>query len=150
MTGKNDRPKVCIGVVVLNEKNQFLMLKRAGKYANGQYGTPAGKLEFGETFEAAAAREVMEEVGVKIKNIKYVDVTNYIHQTERNHTIFILMAAQMEPGEVPKNNEPEKHSDMVWADDFLHLPSPIVGEVDIHLRQRQLEQYLKEVKGVLS
>lgn len=60
-------PAVIVGV---RNKDKILMTK----YANGVYkkhSLVAGFVEFGETPEEAAVREVFEETGVRIKNIKY-------------------------------------------------------------------------------
>ena len=60
-------PVVIVGVI----DGERLLLT---KYAQGsfkEHGLIAGYVEIGETLEAAAAREVMEEVGIKIKNLKY-------------------------------------------------------------------------------
>lgn len=44
----------CSGVLLLNEKNELLLQKRAD---NGLWGYPGGSMEPGETFEQCAARE---------------------------------------------------------------------------------------------
>ena len=49
------------GVILLNSKGQFLMMKRTSKHGQGTWGLPGGHMEFGETFETVAIREVSEE-----------------------------------------------------------------------------------------
>ena len=64
-------PKICPGVIVaITAGDRLLMTKYAGRpYAN--YALVAGFTEIGETLEQTVAREVMEEVGLKVKNITY-------------------------------------------------------------------------------
>ena len=60
-------PAVIVGVI---NKNKILMSKYAGReYAN--YALLAGFIEVGETAEEAVKREVMEEVGLSVKNLIY-------------------------------------------------------------------------------
>ena len=60
-------PVVIVGVV---NRNHLLMTKYANReYA--KYALIAGFIEIGENAEGAVRREVMEEVGIKIKNITY-------------------------------------------------------------------------------
>ena len=49
------------GAVIINKDNRILLQKRAD---NGFWGLPAGSMELGESFEACARREVMEETGI--------------------------------------------------------------------------------------
>lgn len=60
-------PAVIVGV---KHKDKLLMTKYAGRVYR-KYALVAGFVEFGETPEEAAEREVFEETGVRIKNIRY-------------------------------------------------------------------------------
>lgn len=66
-------PKICLGVIVaVTNENKVLLTKYAqapGRTAN--YALIAGFTEIGETLEETVQREVMEEVGLKVKNIRY-------------------------------------------------------------------------------
>jgi NAD+ diphosphatase len=60
-------PAVIIGVT---DKDRILLSKYAGR-ATTNYALIAGYTEIGETMEETVQREVMEEVGLKVKNIRY-------------------------------------------------------------------------------
>lgn len=60
-------PAVIIGVI---DGNRILMTKYA-HHIYKKYALVAGYAEIGETLEETVAREVMEEVGLKVKNIRY-------------------------------------------------------------------------------
>lgn len=60
-------PAVIVGVT---HGDRILLTKYAGR-AFTNYALIAGFTEFGETLEDTVRREVMEEVGVRVKNIRY-------------------------------------------------------------------------------
>ena len=64
-------PKICPAVIVaVTDNDRILLTKYAGRmYRN--YALIAGFNEAGETLEQTVEREVMEEVGLKVKNIRY-------------------------------------------------------------------------------
>lgn len=64
-------PKICPATIIgVTHGNRILMSKYAGRtYKN--YALLAGFVEVGETVEETVKREVMEEVGLKVKNIRY-------------------------------------------------------------------------------
>ena len=64
-------PKICPGVIVaITAGDRLLMTKYAGR-PNVNWALVAGFTEIGETLEQTVAREVQEEVGLKVKNITY-------------------------------------------------------------------------------
>ncbi len=119
-----ERPRVGIGVLIFKDE-KLLLSERLSSHAAGLYCGPGGHLEFGETPEECAVREVAEETGVEIQNIRVVALANLISEkAERWHYIQINLAADWKLGE-PENREPEKHAPWSWYD-LNALPSPLV------------------------
>ncbi len=55
------------GVLVINEKGQLLLQKRSD---TGEWGVPGGAMEPSETYIEAATREIYEETGIKVLDLK--------------------------------------------------------------------------------
>ncbi len=64
-------PRISPAIIVLIEKGDRVLLARAPHFKSGHYSIIAGFVEPGESVEEAVAREVKEEVGISIKNIRY-------------------------------------------------------------------------------
>lgn len=120
MTGPIAR--VGVGVFVFRD-GQFLMGQRRGAHGAGSWSVPGGHLEFGESLESTAEREVAEETGLKIKNIRFGGLTNDIFADENKHYVTIWMISDYQGGEA-KIIEPDKHIDQKWCD-FNSLPQPL-------------------------
>lgn len=62
------KPTVWIGcgVVVQDDADRMLLVIEGGGPTPGKWSFPAGKLEFGETLQAAAIRETREETGLDV------------------------------------------------------------------------------------
>ena len=71
------------GGLVLNEKNEILLIFRKGKWD-----LPKGKLDKGETISACAVREVEEETG--LKNVKLIEPLIITYHTYHEGSRFIL------------------------------------------------------------
>ena len=57
------------GVIVVNDKNEILLGKRAD---NGYWDYPAGSMELGESFEECARRETKEETGLDLGELEFL------------------------------------------------------------------------------
>jgi len=64
-------PAIIIAVVRHTGEGQRLLLARNHRFAPGRFSVVAGYVEPGETLEECAGREVCEEVGIQIKDIRY-------------------------------------------------------------------------------
>ena len=117
-----DRPGVGVGVFIFKDK-KFLMLKRQGAHGAGSWSVPGGWMEYGESFEETAKREVMEEVGLKIKNIRFGAVTTTVFPEEKIHSITIWIMSDYANGQ-PKIKVPDKIGKLEWCD-FGSLPQPL-------------------------
>ncbi|MBR6828120.1 MAG: NAD(+) diphosphatase [Prevotella sp.] len=69
--GKEIWPQLATAVIVLIHRADEVLLVRARNFRTDFYGLVAGFVETGETLEEAVAREVMEETGIRIRNIRY-------------------------------------------------------------------------------
>lgn len=69
--GKEVWPQLATAVIVLVRKDKEVLLVHAKNFRTDFYGLVAGFVETGETLEEAVHREVMEETGLHIKDLKY-------------------------------------------------------------------------------
>ncbi|BCK87530.1 NADH pyrophosphatase [Sideroxyarcus emersonii] len=64
-------PRISPAVMVLIVRGSELLLARSPRFKPGVYSALAGFVEAGETLEQCAIREVREEVGLEISNLRY-------------------------------------------------------------------------------
>jgi ADP-ribose pyrophosphatase YjhB (NUDIX family) len=75
----DQKPIIGVGVVVLRKGPhgpEVLLIQRGKPPRQGEWSMPGGKQEWGETLHEAAHREIMEETGVRIANLKLIDVVD--------------------------------------------------------------------------
>jgi NAD+ diphosphatase len=70
--GAEHFPRVDPVVIMLAEHDGKLLLGRQPHYPPDRYSALAGFVEVGETLEAAVARELFEEAGIEVRNVRYV------------------------------------------------------------------------------
>ncbi|MBD1930499.1 MULTISPECIES: NAD(+) diphosphatase [Cyanophyceae] len=64
-------PRLSPAVIVLISRGEEILLARASRFPAGMYGLIAGFVEPGESLEETIVREVREEVGIEVKDIRY-------------------------------------------------------------------------------
>lgn len=145
MKEKKKAKKALIGIGVFVFKNgKFLMGKRRNAHGNGTWSIPGGHLEFNETFEDTAKREVMEETGLKINNVRFGAVTNDVFKTEDKHYVTIWVLSNWESG-IERITEPDKFISMEWRD-FDNLPKPLFLPWEQLLTSQFIDAMKKELQ----
>jgi 8-oxo-dGTP diphosphatase len=113
-----------MGVLVMR-RGRVLLGRRRGSHGEGYYAAPGGHIEFGESFEQAARREVAEETGLEIADLRFLSAGNYLFRREDGERHYIDVDFVCEaPGGEPRLMEPEKCDGWEWYD-LDDLPRPI-------------------------
>ena len=77
-----EQPVIAVGIVTFKD-DKILMIRRGKPPRKGQWSIPGGKQKLGETWRAAAAREVKEETGIDIEVLGLIDVVDAIIYDEQ-------------------------------------------------------------------
>jgi mutator protein MutT len=115
------RPKVGVAVIVFKD-SKVLLGKRMNSHGSGTWQFPGGHLEFGERIEDCAKRELFEETGLTMRNIRSGPYTNDIFETEQKHYITLFVIADYDSG-VLTVKEPKKCEKWKWFR-WSQLPEP--------------------------
>ena len=129
---ENNRPLVGVSIIIRKD-DKVLIGKRKNAGGSGTWGFPGGHLEFRESFEDCVRREVMEEAGIKIKNIKFQALTNDIHPKEKTHYVTLFFTSDYDSGKVA-NMEPEKCEGWEWVF-WNKIPRPLFLPIKNLLKQ---------------
>ena len=109
----NKRPLIGVGAVVFGASNEILLIKRGKAPHYGRWMVPGGTLEWGETLEAAAIREVREETGINIEIETFVEIIEAMAPGEDGfHFVIMDYAARAVSGILAPNSDA---LDAVWA-----------------------------------
>lgn len=141
---EKQRPKVGVGVMIFKD-GKILLHKRKGSHGQGEYAFPGGHLEYRESFEDCAKREITEECGIEVKNIRFNYVASVLKYTPK-HYIHIGLIADWKKGE-PKVLEPEK-CDGVWGwYNLNNLPKPMFELCKIAIKSfKENKNYVNIIK----
>lgn len=116
------QPMVGIGVLILRD-GRVLLGRRRGSHGDGTWAPPGGHLEFGETVDACARREALEETGLRLTAIREGPWTNDVFEKEAKHYLTAFVIAESAGGE-PEIREPDKCDGWHWFR-WDELPEPL-------------------------
>jgi len=116
------RPYIGIGVIIIRD-GKILLGKRRNAHGAGSWCCPGGHLEYGESLEDCARREVREETGLEIENVRRGTFTNDLFAAEGKHYVTLFMLADCPQG-TPLRREPEKCETWDWFAEGA-LPRPL-------------------------
>lgn len=114
-------PRLSPAVIVLVKREDEILLARSPGFPPGMYSVLAGFVEPGESIEETIEREICEEVGVEVKNLRYFGSQPWPFP----NSLMIGFTADYASGEV--RTDPTEIEDAGWysADDLPQLPPKV-------------------------
>ena len=94
-------PRIAPAIIVAITKEDKLLMAKHSYHKQHRYALIAGFVEPAETIEEAVRREVKEEIGISIKNIKYVKSQSWPFP----NSLMIGFTAQYESGQIKVDND---------------------------------------------
>jgi NAD+ diphosphatase len=130
-------PRVAPAVMALVRRENRILLARSPHFPPGMFSALAGFAEPGESLEQCLAREVAEEVGVRISNTRYFASQSWPFP----HSLMIAFVCDYAGGEItPQAGEIEEAN---WFD-LLHLPK-LPSKISI--ARRLIDGVVEEIKS---
>jgi 8-oxo-dGTP diphosphatase len=122
-----NRPQVGLAVIIAHDgithDGRVLLLKRKGSHGEGTWAPPGGHLEFGESLEECALCETLEETGIAISDVHFVEITNDVFASEQQHYVTVWMEATHVSGQATVAY-PERVQEVAWFP-WNALPQPL-------------------------
>jgi len=119
--GLNSYPRITPAVMVLVRRGYQLLLARSPHFRPGVFSALAGFVEPGETLEECAHREVMEEVGIQIQGLRYVDSQSWPFP----NSLMVAFMAEYAGGEITPDPSEIEAADWFDIDNLPRLPDQV-------------------------
>lgn len=133
--GFTQYPRIAPCIIVLVTRGYEVLLARSAQFPPGMFSTLAGFVEPGETLEMAVHREVQEEVGIKITNLRYLGSQPWPFP----HSLMIGYHADYAGGEIRVDGVEIEQADW-WPVNSLPKTPPR-GSISRFLIDQYLDQF---------
>ncbi|MCJ8168011.1 NAD(+) diphosphatase [Atopomonas sediminilitoris] len=130
-------PRLSPSIITLITRGDEVLLGRASRFPPGLYSTLAGFVEPGESLEDCLVREVREEVGVEVTNLRYLASQNW----PMPHSLMLGFHAEYAGGEIVLGDDELEDARWFALDQLPHLPPQTTISrylIDLYLRERGL------------
>lgn len=111
-------PSICPAIIVAITKGDELLLAHNKNFKNNMYSIIAGFVDQGETLEECVKREVFEEVGIGVKNIRYYNSQPWAFP----NSLMVGFIAEYESGEIKVDGKEIVHAGWFKEGNYPTLP----------------------------
>jgi len=125
-------PRLSPAIIVLISREREFLLARSPRFAQGMFSVIAGFAEPGETLEEAVVREVREEVGIGVRDVRYFGSQSWPFP----HSLMVGFTARYASGEIRIDGDEIEDAGWYSPDHLPDLPSHISisrSLIDSHL-----------------
>lgn len=122
-------PKISPAIIVAIICNDKILLARNSNFIGGMYSLVAGYVDIGESLEETVAREVKEEVGITVKNVRYYKsqpwpltgamMIGFVAEADEDQTITIDNKEIADAAWFTKDNMPNHSSTLSIAGEMI-------------------------------
>lgn len=127
-------PEVCVGAVVLDRTGRLLLIERGRGPGVGQWSVPGGRVEPGETLEAAVEREVGEETGLDVCCGPFL---GWVQRIDQDHH-FVILDFLAEPVDGTAVSAGDDAASVAWVSSSDLDRYPLVDGLADFLDQHQV------------
>ncbi|OFX24789.1 MAG: NUDIX hydrolase [Bacteroidetes bacterium GWA2_31_9] len=92
----------CIILHKLGKSFELLLIKRKHEPFENHWALPGGFMDMDETIENAASRELLEETGLIIENLKQFKTYSSINRDPRGRTVSVIFYGFVDENQLPK------------------------------------------------
>ncbi len=115
-------PRVGVAVIVIRGAQVLVGRRLSTSHGHYTWQFPGGHLEFGESIEQCAAREVAEETGLTVTDPVLGPYTNDVFAEDGKHFVTLFVVTHSESGDAD-TKEPDKCAEWRWCS-WDALPTP--------------------------
>lgn len=119
--GQVHYPRIAPAIIVAISKGDKLLMAKHSYHDNIRYALIAGFVEPGESIEEAVHREVLEEVGIKIKNLKYERSQSWPFP----NSLMLAFSAEYESGDIKVDGDEILKAKWFGKDEIIRYGSDI-------------------------
>lgn len=133
-------PRISPAIITLVRKGDLALLASNAKFPGAFYSTLAGFADIGESLEETLVREVKEEAGIDVSNVRYFGSQPWPFP----NSLMIAFTAEWASGDIVI--DPSEISDAKWfaADALPTIPPPL------SIARRLIDAWVEEVTGKKS
>lgn len=135
--GMPSYPRLAPAVITAILKGDQLLLAHARNFQNNMYGLIAGFVEPGETLEDCVEREIREEIGIKVRNIRYFGS----QQWPFPHSLMIGFLADYDSGEIAVDGDEILAAGWFDGDHLPVIPNPV------SIARKMIDWYTEEYRS---
>ncbi|MBQ6098570.1 MAG: NAD(+) diphosphatase [Methanobrevibacter sp.] len=119
--GQMHYPRIAPAIIVAIRKGDELLMAKHSYHENIRYALIAGFVEPGESIEEAVHREVLEEIGIKIKNLKYQKSQSWPFP----NSLMLGFTAEYDSGEIKVDGDEILKAKWFKKDEIIRYDSDI-------------------------
>ena len=111
-------PALTVDCVIYDPQGRVMLIRRKNEPFKGAYALPGGFVDIGETVEAGCRREVREETGLDVGDLRLVGVYSDPSRDPRGHTASAAFLALLPEAETPTAGDDAAAAEWVgnWRD----------------------------------